>query len=179
MGTLRQSQVDPTGEEATWNEIVGTLIVERLKISHGYCKPFILSPMLSGFYPCYCIETAVVSHQNQVSRSSGLFSLLLSPNMVDGFPLKHCLHFACRSSLYVFPSLSFLAILSFTLLFLTSEQWHIQNSALRPFVFFTYTNSSRHAIQLHFCKYNLYSPLETPLFWSASLALHVLLPEAQ
>lgn len=170
------------------NEIVGTLIVQRLEISHGYCKPLILSPMLSGFYPCCCIKIALVSHQNQVSRSSGLLSLLLSPNIVDGFPLKHCLHFACRSSLYLCPFLKFLAILSviYSSLpdFWTMTYSRTQPSdllSLLPILILQGMSSS-------FISVSTIYVLMAPSFhvWheslpvlSASLAIHVLLPQVK
>lgn len=86
-----------------------------------YSKPYALRllPLLLH-WNCSC----------QSSKSSLQIPLLLSPNMVDGFPLKHCLHFACRSSL------NFPATLSFTLLFLTSEQWHTPELSPQTFCLF-------------------------------------------
>lgn len=137
------------------NEIVGTLIVQRLEISHGYCKPLILSPMLSGFYPCCCIKIALVSHQNRLQIQWSTFTSTFTQH--SWWFSSETLPSFCLQVIIIFMSIP--QISGYSVCHLLFSSWLLNNdilqdSTLRPFVSSTYTNSSRHVIQLHFCKHN-------------------------
>ena len=98
--------------------------------------------------------------------------------------LKHCLHFASRSSLSQFPSyppaiLYYCLPLNSPLPDLSLNNDMPQDSAFRPFVFFIYIHLSRDVIWLHFLKYYLYSGESAFLTYGLSLSCLVYRKPAQ